>query len=340
MRFYGILFVLLVCASELHAQNELSKGLLAQAKAADEQLVVKSPLAKEEREMGWMSDLKLGANISYGTSSNVVGQVNGESVTYGGKLNYSRNYLDGLNDWRNRLDYTGSTAKTPAVPRFVKSNDQLNFNSLYQRSFETNNWIGAYAQFDLKTPMFRGEDVRMNNVTYVNKATGETRNESTLKLTNGFNPLKFKESLGSFFKLHKSETTLVEARLGYGALQVVTNGFVLADDAATPTIEYTPVYGYSYSGAEIGFNLETAIDQKTKFTARGEMLIPVGYKLSGNDTRNAFEIADIDVKAVLSTQISELMSFNYEVKAVKQPLLTELFQVQSLGTINFNVDVL
>lgn len=291
---------------------------------------------------GWTPDLKLMLNTSYGTSNNVIGQVNGETVTYGGKLSAAYSYKGGLNEWRNLLDYVGSTSKTAAVPMFIKSSDMLSFNSTYLRSIESHPWLGPYAMFDLKTPVFKGEDRRVNPVAYNEKSTGANiGNGTSLRLTDGFEPLRTKESVGFFAKFIETDKTLLEGRLGYGALQIKVDGWAIDDDAATANIiELKKLTGYNYSGFELGLNAQHKLDERTTLALLANMLIPVSFTQPQGKSLSNVEAADVDIKGSLTSKLSDWLTFAYEIKAIKQPLLLDKFQVQTLGTLNFTHDFL
>ena len=182
----------------------LSVSVWAQA---DEPLTLEAlPVASEdepELERGWNPLLKIHANFSFGTSSNVIGQQNGDSITLGGKLEGGYSYKDELNEWRNTLHYAGSTSTTPTIPRYIKSLDLLEANTIYMRSLPNRTWLGPYAQANLQAPLFKGEDVRSEPTDYV--VDGAPVTTDVLRLTDSFRPLRTKESVGLFARVLDEE---------------------------------------------------------------------------------------------------------------------------------------
>ena len=105
-------------------------------------------IASEEVKDGWTPKLKLKSNISIGSSQSVVGQVDGDSTTLGVSLDSGLDYKSGQNEWRQELKYSGATTRTPSLPRYVKSADELNYLSTYLRKLESMPNLGPYFRIE------------------------------------------------------------------------------------------------------------------------------------------------------------------------------------------------
>ncbi len=289
---------------------------------------------------GWNPLLKIHANFSFGTSSDVIGQQNGDSITLGGKLEGGYSFKDEANEWRNTLNYAGSTSSTPTIPRYIKSLDLIEANTIYMRSLKSRPWLGPYAQVNLQAPVFKGEDVRSEPTDYV--VDGAPVTTDVLRLTDSFRPLRTKESVGLFARIIEEEDLKITTRLGFGALQVTADGqYAIDDDPDTPEIEVRFLNSYAHVGAEAAIDLAGNIDEKTSYKLSAEILVPFNAEEPTEaERRNELELADVEIKAAIMTKMYEWMALNYEISFIKQPLLQERYQATSLLTVNFSHQLL
>lgn len=319
----------------------ISTPFLAWSEEEETALTIKKeqPEAKI-KEDGWHPSLNLGANISFGSSSNVIGQTDGDSRTYGANLDGELNYKKNQNEVQNSLKIKGSTSKTPALPRYVKSNDELDFTSLYLYSLESYNWIGPYVRFNAKTSLFYGEDVRSDVVTYEKRtrtgAVQETVTGDSLRLTDGFKPLTTKESTGFFAKFIDEKEKKMIARLGFGALQVDASGqYIVKDDKTTTNVEAEELKSYQQVGVEGGFTFQNTIDKKTSYKLTFDFLTPINPDLDANDKRSDIELTNLELNFKLTSKVYEWMSFNYDYNIKKEPQLLDKNQETHLLSMSF-----
>lgn len=299
----------------------------------------------EKAKEGWTPSLNLGAQVSFGSSSNVIGQPDGDSKTFGANLDGAYNYKHNKDEWQNSLKIKGASTTTPALPRYVKSSDELNFVSLYLHSLEAYPWMGPYVRVQAKTSLFKGEDVQAADKTYIKRtragATQETQTTSTLRLTDGFKPLSVKESVGVFFKLLEKPKAQLTARLGYGAIQVDASGqYAINDDDTTPQVEVEELASYSQNGVEGGFVYKGKIDDKTSYSLIGEFLTPINPDLEAGDERDDLEMTNRELTFKLTSKVYEWMSFNYEYSVKKEPQLLPRAQQQHLMSLSFAYSLL
>lgn len=320
---------------QFSSPNNLASSLF------DESLTLQRDLASEEAiPPGWTPLLKLSGNISFGSSDNVVGQQNGDTTTLGTNLNGGLNYRNNQHEWRNALRYQGATSRTPNVPVYIKSSDELSFETIYLFSLENIKWLGPYFRANAVTQVFKGEDIRENPVTYsISTSSGATRTETgrSLRLTDGFSPLTLKQSVGAFAKIIDEDKQKLEARLGLGALQVNADGqFAVNDDRATPSIEIRALESYEQAGFEAALTYSGRIDEKTSYHLGGEVLIPILKNLEAGDDRSSLQLTNYEVLAKLSSKVYDWMSLDYEYRLRKQPQLIDKNQIQHLLLVNLS----
>ncbi len=302
-------------------------------------------LASADIKEGWTPRIKLKSNISLSSSASVVGQVDGDSTTLGASIDAYLAFKSGQNEWRQELKYNGTTTKTPSLSKYVKSADEFNYISTYLRSLANYPSLGPYARLNLKTSVFKGEDVRAETKNYTERSTGaDFGSHKVFRLTDGFIPLTTKESVGFFLKLIDRKETQLELRLGGGAIQVKTDGQLrVDDDDSTDTIiELSYLDDINQLGLEYGLLFKGKWNSFSDYSVSADFLTPFGVDIAEGkecDRCSSTELTNIDLKIALSTKISSWASLSYEYKALKQPEILNEFQLQHGFVLNFIYDV-
>ena len=296
----------------------------------------------EKKELGWKPSASISALYSFSSSDNVVGQTDGTSQVYGLSFKGAFTRLTELTEWRSTLNYSGATTKTPAVPRYIKSSDELKLESIYLKSLPDKPEIGPYVKGDVSTSLFRGEDVRNQPTAYsITSSDGnlrETRTDTSLPLTDPFRPLTLKESAGFFWKPHNDENTMLELRTGLGAMQVFAKDqLAIQDKTETSEIEIIELKSFTQTGIELGVTYKGKIDEKTLYEVNAETLTPL-LKEAGEE-RDAFRLTNVSLAARLSSQITEWASVSYDYKFKLQPQLIERSQIQHMLVLNITYNL-
>ncbi|MEO0335195.1 MAG: hypothetical protein AAF202_02305 [Pseudomonadota bacterium] len=335
-RRLGLSLLIAMISQSALSQETISQDISRKITMAEEAALNK------KLEDGWHAKLNLGANISFGSSSNVIGQPDGDSRTFGANLDSSVIYKKGQNEWQNTLKYIGATSATPAIPRYVKSNDELNFSSLYLYSLEDMEWLGPYVRVQARTAAFRGEDIRPEETNYeISDSQGEVKSTkqglTTFQLTEAFKPLTVQESVGAFFRLVNEKKIKVKTRLGLGAQQVDGSGqLTLADKSETAdVVEVRELATYQQMGVEGGLQVDGKIDEKSSYSLTFDFLTPVGADLPEGDDRDDLELTNMDLKIKLTSKVYEWVSFNYEFNLREQPQLLDETQITHLMSMSF-----
>lgn len=290
----------------------------------------RGPAKSAETTLGWSYKGHASANFSFSSSQDVVGQTDGSSETYGINLKSSLIHLRAHDEWRNEFSLSESTTKTPNVPRFVKSSDELKLGSTYLYFLPNNPKLGPYARAEAAAPVFKGEDIRSEAKTYrIYDQGGASSSQaaSGLRLTDGFRPLTTKEAVGFFYKPIQREDLKVEARLGAAALQIkAAGGYAVKGVNAVGEVEVNPLSDVSQAGVEAALSVKGQFHKNAGYEASIESLTPfVSDKKSGDD-RDALRLTNVDGTAKLISQLNSWASMSYDYKLKIQPQLVDRAQ--------------
>ncbi len=324
---------------------------------------------------GVFASLKGDLAFSFSDTQKVVGQLDGTTINLGVKVDGHIDVIQNEHEWRNSVLINAGMTKTPAIPEFIKNTDLLQIESIYL--YHVRPWIGPFARARLDTSMFAGTDVRAAPTNYkITRADGTTTETcdpnssapcatSRLPLSDGFQPLTLKESLGVFVQPYKSTPLTAELRLGAGAQEIFAeHQFAVTDQADTvdncpaagdPTqksavqcLEVTELTNVFQAGIEANVEVWGAFyDNKVSYKVYGGILAPFAHgalpksytDAGGKD--DVGQLTNIDLGANINVKIVEWASLGYELKAVRVPaLLPDTFQVRNTVflTVGFGVD--
>lgn len=310
--------------------------------AQNDPMTMKEEAKKNEKApMGWFKKLNLSSSVSMGTSSNVIGQPDGQTNNYGLNLDGELNWKNEQDEWRNGLKIGESASRTPAIPVYTKVKDELKLETLYLHTLESTPWFGPYVKASAETAVFKGEAVTADPKSYdIYDSTGSNllrteSNTTTLRLTDGLKPLTLKESVGGFFKIIQKDEMKLEGRIGYGAMQVDASGqLAVKDNSATANVDVVELKSYQQSGIEGALDWSGSIDKKTSYSLGFEFLTPLTAKQETGDNRNKFELTNWDVKGKLTSKLYEWLALDYSLRFFKQPQLLDKTQSQTLLMLN------
>jgi hypothetical protein len=298
---------------------------------------------KKVKKQGWSGDLRIGGSISFASSNNVIGQVDGTTAVFGVQLNAQLNYRSGAHDWRTRLGIQEALTRTPAVDAWVKSMDVLDFETLYFYRIKES-WIGPFVRFRMRTALFEGEDQRSQETLYrIARLSGATweRRGTSLQLSDPFGPMSLEEAVGAFLSPLDSKKISIEGWVAFAGRQVVLadNQYALADDDATEdAIEVKELEDFAQAGPSIGISLKGSLfEDMVGYFARGEVMIPViKTSLPAGDDRNALDLTNVSVEAGLALKVTSWASVNYSLRVLRDPQLLDAWQVQNALLLTFS----
>lgn len=304
--------------------------------AADPGLLpTETEVVKEEKPQGWDPALVLGASIALSTNSNFIGQPDGNSFTGGLNLLGRLDLLDGFIDWRNTLSINEVFTRTPVIDDFVKTIDLLLFESvLYYRISPI--W-GPFASFKLETAMLQGRDVRPAAIDYSLDGTVVAEDQTSIKLTDPFQPLQLKEAVGAFLRPISKKSVEVDIRTGFGASQTFADGArIIADDAATAdVIELISLKDVMQAGWVFGVEAKGELEEgRINYATRAEVMMPFINDDPAN--RGVTDLTNFDINAKLGFKLFEWASLSYELKIMRLPQLLDAWQIQNNLLLTFS----
>lgn len=300
--------------------------------------------AEEPVVMGWTNKANAGANLSFSSSKDVVGQTDGNSETYG--VNVKGEFFRNLehSEWRTNASVITSTTRTPSVNRFIKSSDELKLSTQYTHFWHGNRNLGPYARGEASAPMFKGEDVQATPKTYnVTRANGTALpsvTASSYRLTDGFKPLNTKESLGVFWKPVAEEKIKVETRLGFAALQIDADGQFAVKSQDATSVKVVELSEVNQFGAEASVAVKGKVDEKSGYEAGVEAMTPFSTNKKSGDKRDNFQLTNIDGYIKLTSKFTSWASFGYDYKVKYQPQLIERAQQIHMIVLTMSYNIL
>ncbi len=293
------------------------------------------------RPDGWTPGVSLGATLNLNDSHSVIGVQDGTSFTAGYVFDGIIEFNKGKHEWRNTLLASAGTTRAPALPEFVKTNDVLAFESIYL--FHVIEVFGPFARFGLNTTVFPSLDIRSAPTSYaIAELDGTTTNFTgrRLDLTDPFQPLILKQSIGAFWQpLHEPWMEL-EARGGIGAQEgIAADNLALADDSlTTDVVEVKALDDFYMVGAEAVVNANGFLDKakRVSYVLGVGVLLPfVTSDLQAGDDRSLPELTSVEGLAGLNVKLFDWASFNYRFTVVRQPLLVDEWQINNTGLLTF-----
>jgi hypothetical protein len=322
--------VVLVCAA--------ASGAAAQEATEDmteyvtEDLVVKPP-----KEEAFDATLSTNAGVALTSNKDVVGEVDGFSTLFSLGINGGLEYVKDANLWTNTLTITESWARTPTLDRFVKNNDQLEFESLY--NYFLLDWFGPFARFNLATSAFDTTVVTAEPETYAIArldGTVDTRTATELHLADSLEPLTLSESIGLFAEPVRRDALTWKLRIGAGARETFAHGVLAGkdDDATADVIEIIELDDVFQAGLEAFTGVEGKIGEgRLTYFAGASALMP--FLNNDEQDRSAFDLLRWGVKAGLSMGVTEWMGLNYSLDLLNDPQLLDEVQIQNNLLVTF-----
>ncbi len=302
---------------------------------AQERLVSKDAVKEVKKTEGWDFLLTTGGSFSFSDNRNTIGQADGSSYTLGVNIIGAANFRSGIHELRNGLNINESFSRTPVIDAFLKANDVLKEESIYLIHFL--DWLGPYVDLSLQTSMFESYAYNLKpdtvdwDVTMVDGSSKTLQHLRRLRMTDGFQPFRLKETVGVFAKPFTDPRINFEIRLGVGGLHVFANRqFAVSGTAANGDINVNELKTYSEAGAEVGLGLWGELyDKKVSYQLNANFFTPFAYEIRKDKENGAFNLTNIDISAIISFKLLEWFSVDYQFKAVREPQLLDKFQIQN-----------
>lgn len=310
------------------AATALAMTGLAQPSPYMEKEVPSPATVDATKPQGWMPKLKVGSNASYGHSHKVIGSPDGTTLQLGALIEGGADWRRGQHEWMNSLAINQSQTKNPLLDDFVKTLDTIEFKSLYLYHLRNHPWVGPFARFRLQSSLFNSYYVNTAQVNAVQAggAPVTLAPQERLKLTGPFEPLLLRESVGAFAIASDTEKLKLTFKLGPGVQEtLVRNGFVLADDAATPEIEFAPLGDVTEFGAEFELDSSGKLSDVGSWSLLINVLQP--FIADPDPGKSGVDLLQLDVQGKLSLKLAAWASLDYILLVKRVPLVLDEIQV-------------
>ncbi|MBX3160623.1 MAG: hypothetical protein KF773_31950 [Deltaproteobacteria bacterium] len=287
---------------------------------------------------GWNPSLAGTATVNLVSNQNVVGQVDGFSTLFGLGVVAGADYVKGRHLMRNTLSISESFARTPVVEEFVKTNDVVQVEGLY--NYFLNKKVGLYGRVAIQTSAFAATDVRGVETTWVDKGTRDVLTTGfRQRLADPLSPFTLSESTGLFAEPYAKEKFALSLRFGAGGRHTLADGVLLIDDdKATPEVELLRLANVHQLGLEafagVGGKLE-----KGKVLYKAGLAVLAPFVNNDKFDRKVVTLTRVGFEGTLTFNMFEWMSLVYSVKIIKDAQLfpegQELTQVQNNVLLTF-----
>jgi hypothetical protein len=273
--------------------------------------------------------LALTGTISLVNNANVVGQVDGLSALVGLGVTGGLDYVKDRHILRMTLSINESVARTPVIDEFVKTNDVVALEGLY--NYFLTSTLGAFGRLKLETSAFAADDVRGVLTSWVEKPR---------EAGDPFSPFTISESAGGFAEPIHGDKLALTLRFGLGGRHTFASSVLLIDDDdATPEVELMRLSNVHQLGVE-GFAGATGTLKEGKLTYKAGFSVLVPFVNNDDFDRSAGELARIALESSLTVNVFDWMSLVYSLNVTRDPQLfpdgEELTQVQNNLLLTFS----
>lgn len=307
--------------------------------------VVEGPKDAAARKEGLSASARVGASGLLLHNHRVVGQLDGFTLNVGLVLGGALNYLRGSHEWQNTASYDLSFSKTPAIEALLKSADNLEARSLYLYRIPGLEWLGPFARLRGYTQVFPGYAVPADDV-FVRRLNRDGSSnvfaqpaQQPIDLTTWFEPVVLAESVGMFVRPLRETWLSVDGKAGLGAQHVLAfgDGYVVADDTATPELELRQLETVHSAGFELELEAKGAVLEGISYGLVGTLYYPL--VISVDTELGLVDRVHVDVAGNLSYKLTEWLSADYVLRVRRAPFVLNEFQVQNslLLTLGFNL---
>jgi len=312
----------------------------------------------DEAETGWHPMLTLSGNLALSHNQGVVGNPDGLNMMIGYLIAAELGYLDetGQHEWQNTLGWQLAYTRTATIETFVKSIDSFDFESAYLYHLPPLPWVGPFVAFQLRMAIFPGYDVRAADTEIVTlDPSGDPIPRTDvlgnplpnrvvaagdrLDLTNAFEPVQLRETVGVFAIPVDKEVVKVDARAGFGFWEtIVQDGKVLKDDPDTPELEIQKLQDTVLLGPELRLAISGLYKENIIYGLSGLLMYPVYHSV--DTALEGGEKLNTEIEALLGVKIAPWLSIDYSLKAYRLPFIVDQWQVQNVLLVSLTLSLI
>ncbi len=291
-------------------------------------------VAALQKKNGWLLKAKSEFGINYGHNSNVVGQPDGTTLLLNLGIESGFDMKSGSHQWRGNLLISETFTQTPLIDEFINSQDSLKIDTMYL--YYLVNMFGVYGRAGADMPLFAHYDYQAAPVDYSitqRDGTVNRRTDKKVQLTEPFSPLNLYAGAGPFSRVLSQKYANAEIMLGVGMKKTIVDGgdLVVNDNSDTPERELTEMSDVMQFGGEsiIKFWGELS-DGRILYSAQSVLMYPIYADPDPSKSNlSGMEILSVDLTAKAEFKIFSFMYLGYEMRAVREPLLVDMWQVQN-----------
>jgi len=305
-----------------------------------------APTGAEDKDIqGWNPFLGLTSTISLVDNSSVIGQVDGFSTLFGLGLLGGADFVHDQQLVRTSIALNEGFARTPVVERFVKTNDSVKLDGLY--NYFLSKYVGAYGRLNFETSILATTDVRGTPTSWVD-ATGSAPTPLTTagfsqRLAGLFTPFTINEAVGGFADPVREDAFSLALRLGMAGRHTFADGVLVNKDAAmTPEIELLQLSDVHQLGVEMFAGVAGKLDKaKANYKAGLAVLLP--FVNNDKFDRSTSSLTRVAFEGNLTYAMSSWLSVVYSLAIIRDPQLfpagKELVQVQNTILLTFQMNL-
>ena len=309
--------------------------------------------AKRPQGLTHMGNVTAGLNLS--NHSKVPGQAEGTATVLSMGAEGKLWYITGGNEFRATLNISEVLTRTPSLEDVNQlTSDSIKLQGLYLYNLPSLPWISPYAMLTAETNLFENSDYRSDNSTEYTisssalsdpqPSTTGNPEDNQFKLLDPFGLIKLKASLGGLAKLWNQTEANIEARVGIGAEQILSDdGLVIVDDDSTDAIEVSTLEDVTKIGIDA---LLTSTGQLSNgmisYTAYAGLFAPFYSDPEGDSDWNMVQKTSTEIGANVSFNIVEWAALTYDWKRYRDPFIHPNSQISHtfLASVSFGYDSL
>ncbi len=308
---------------------------------------VKAAAASDKKtyEDGFTKKLTVGGTGTTQSTSSWVGAVDGTTIQIGVLVTGETSLVRSRHEWKNELKLQHAQTRTPLLDSFVKSSDNLEFQSTWMYHPVSIDWLGPFARVRLQTQIFSGYDVRTDAGTVERTALGgavttePTTAQQRVVTTSPFEPALLKETAGAFANPIEGKFLNLTAVVGVGAQSLFAqDGWAVTGyDKDNHVTKLKQLETAHEVGAEVEVKAGGELSDTVKWSAKAGWFMPA-YSTSSSK-QSGIDALNTDLTAGISVKLAKWASLDYVVNLKRIPLVLDDWQLQHgmLLTAGFNI---
>ena len=286
------------------------------------------------KKSNWSSKTRLGIQLNSIFTQDWIGVTNGENFNFGAEFDFSSTYKKNNQSWANHISIREGISKTPLLPVFLKTHDELAINSKYKHGFPEIPSIGPFVKFTLQTSLFPGK-LTLPNATPVSIDGGANSDPVTeVTLTTPFGLTSVIESTGFFWQDLSNPNfriKLLTVLLSFSQ-HLYKNQKKVVDTSSI--INLKTLFNLYEIGSGLEFNLKgDFFKKKISYNFGLSAISPWWQNRKKNES--FFESLTVILSFETKVKIHKGINISWNLQSKKVPQISGKYQLQSVLLLNF-----